>query len=115
MGRARHGPREFRFPRLIDQPNRQRIAVHLTFACFDRGEDHENHIEDVQHRQESKTDEQETENASHEIVDQHRDLKVQRLFPVGVDLGRVTALDQPNDERSKDVSKGRNYKPCQRT
>jgi hypothetical protein len=98
---------------LRDKSNRQGIAVHLTFTRFDGREDYENNIEDVQHRQESKTDEQETENASDEIVDQHRDLKVQRLFPMRVDLGRLTTLDQPNNERPKNVSKGRDHKSRQ--
>ena len=78
---------------LTNQPNRERIAVHLTFARLQRGDDHENNVENVQDREKRKTDEQETENASHEIVDQHRDLKVQRLFPVRIDLGRFTTLD----------------------
>jgi hypothetical protein len=68
----------------------------------------------VQDREKDKTDQHEAKNAGHKIVDQHRDLKVQRLFPVRVDLGRVTTLDQPNNQRSKDVSKGRNHKPRQR-
>jgi len=62
----------------------------------------------------SKTDQHETENTSYEIVDQHRDLKVQCLFPVHVDLGSVPTLDQPNNERSEDVSQSRNHKPRQR-
>jgi hypothetical protein len=100
---------------LIEQPDRQRIVVHMTFARFQRGDDYKNNVENVQDREKSKTDQQETENASHKIVDQHRDLKVQRLFPVRVDFGSFTTLDQPNNERSKDVSKARNDKPRQRT
>jgi hypothetical protein len=99
---------------LINQPNRQRIAVHLTFTRLERCDDHENDIENVQDREKSKTDQHETENASHKIVDQHRDLKVQRLFPVRVDFGRVTPLDQPNKERPKNVSRPWNQKPRQR-
>ena len=74
----------------------------MTFARFQRGDDYKNNVENVQDREKSKTDQQETENASHKIVDQHRDLKVQRLFPGRVDFGSVTTLDQPNNERSKD-------------
>jgi hypothetical protein len=61
---------------LTDQPKRQRIAVHLTFARLQGGDDYENDVENVQNREKSKTDQHEAEKASHEVVDQHRDLKV---------------------------------------
>src|ERR1700682_2260306 len=65
----------------MDQPNPQRIAVQLPFARLQRGDDHKNDVENMQDREKSKTDQQETENASHEIVDQHRDLKFKASFP----------------------------------
>ena len=36
-------------------------------------------------------------------VEQHRELEVDRLLAVGVELGRVAALGQPDDERAEDM------------
>ena len=38
------------------------------------------------------------------VVDQHRELEVERLFAVRVDLGAVTAFQHPDDERAEDVA-----------
>ena len=42
--------------------------------------------------------------AATSVVDEHRDLEVERFLAVGVDLGRVVALDQPDDERPEEVA-----------
>jgi hypothetical protein len=37
------------------------------------------------------------------VVDEHRDLEVERFFAVRIDLGRVVAFGQPDNERSEQV------------
>ena len=37
------------------------------------------------------------------VVDEHRDLEVDRFFAVRIDLGRVVAFGQPDNERSEQV------------
>ena len=55
-------------------------------------------------RQKNEADQNEAKDRSDGVVDEHRDLEVERFFAVGIDLGRVVALGQPDDERPKQVA-----------
>ena len=70
-----------------DQADRQRIAIEFAFAGLNRRDDDEHDVENVQQKENEKSDQDETENSGDHIVNQHRQLKVERLFAVDIDLG----------------------------
>ena len=39
-----------------------------------------------------------------DVVDQHRELEIQRLLAVRIDLRRIAPFHQPNNQRTEDVS-----------
>src|SRR3981081_915961 len=87
-----------------DQPNRQGIAIELAFAGLNRRHDDKHDVENVQQKENEKSDEDETKNSGDHIVNQHRQLKVDRLFAVRIDLGGIGALGQPDNQRSNNVA-----------
>lgn len=89
---------------LFDEPNRQRITKELAVACLDGGNDDEDGVQHPEHDQDRDSDENEAKDDRGGVVDQHRELKVERLFAMGVDLGRIAAFEQPDDERPEDVA-----------
>ena len=93
----------------FDQSNRNRIAIELPFACLDRGDDHQNQIQNVENAEDDKPDQHQTEYARDQVIDQHRDLKIERLPSVLVDLSRIAAFHQPNNQRTENVT-GPRYK-----
>ena len=54
--------------------------------------------------EENEADQDEAEDRGDDVVDEHRDLEVERFLAVRVDLGRVVALGQPDDERPEQVT-----------
>ena len=58
----------------------------------------------IQRRDQNRNaDKHNAENCGNGIVDQHRDLEIERFFSVGVDFRRVATFHQPDDERPEDV------------
>src|SRR4029077_17600224 len=94
---------------LLNQPNRNRIAIELPFACLDRGDDHQDQIQNVENAEDDKSDQHQAEHARDQVIDQHRDLKIERLLSVLVDLGGIPTFDQPNNQRTENVT-GPRYK-----
>lgn len=47
----------------------------------------------------------ETKDFGDDVVDQHRDLRVERFFPGRVNFGRIIAFQQPDNERTKKMTK----------
>src|SRR5467141_3367753 len=88
---------------LTNQPQGERITVDPSFAGAHRCDNDEDDVKNVQNREEEETDQNQTEDAGHDIVDQHRDLEVQRFFAVLIDLGGIPTLDQPDNQRAANV------------
>ena len=59
---------------------------------------------DPEQDQNRNADQDDAKDARDRVVDQHRELEIQRLFAVRVDLGRIAPFDQPDDERTEDVA-----------
>src|ERR1700730_10894613 len=87
-----------------DQADGQRIAIELAFAGLNRRDDDEHNVENVKQKENEKSDEDETENSGDDIVNQHRQLKVDRLFAVRIDFGRIRAFGQPDNQRPNNVT-----------
>src|SRR5207237_1154212 len=68
----------------------------------------------MQDREKHKPYHDQTQDAGHHIINQHRNLKIQRFFPVRVDFRGVAAFDQPDDERPENVARSRNHEASQR-
>ena len=83
---------------LLNKPDGHRIAIKLSFAGLDRSDDDEDGVQDPKNRQEDEADEDQAKDSGDEAVEEHRDLEVERFFAGRIDLGRVAALDQPDDE-----------------
>src|SRR5205085_5232043 len=89
---------------LLDEPDRHRVAIEFPVAGLDGGDDDEDGVQDPEDEEENKADQDQAEDRGDDIVDEHRDLEVDRFFAVRVDLGRVVALDQPDDDRSEHMT-----------
>ena len=54
--------------------------------------------------QENEADEDEAKDRGDDVVEEHRDLEVERVFAVGIDIGRGVAFEQLDDERTEEVA-----------
>ena len=88
---------------LLDEPDRHGVAIKLSVARLDGGDDDEDRVQHPQDRQKGEPDQDQTKDHRDAVVDEHRDLEVDRFFAVRIDLGRVVAFGQPDDERSEQV------------
>ena len=73
-------------------------------ARLDGSDDDEDGIQNPKDHEEDKSDQDQTEERGHNIVDQHGDLEVDRFLAVGIELRRIAAFGQPDDEWRKQVS-----------
>src|SRR5437868_5487254 len=89
---------------LLNEADRHRVAVEFSVAGLDGGDDDEDGVQDPEDEEENEADQDQAKDRGNDIVDEHRDLEVDRFFAVRVDLGRVVALDQPDDERSEQMT-----------
>ena len=89
----------------MDEPDRHRVAIEFSVARLDGGDDDEDGVQDPKDGEKDEADQDEAENGGDEVVDEHRDLEVERFLAVSVDLGRIAALDQPDDERPEEVAR----------
>ncbi len=89
---------------LLNEPDRHRVAIEFSIARLDGGDDGEDNVQDPEDGQENEADQDQAKDRGDNVVDEHRDLEVERFFAVRVDLGRVAALDQPDDERPEQVA-----------
>ena len=89
---------------LLNEADRHRVAIKFPIARLDGGDDDEDGVQDPKDRQENEADQDQAKDRGDNVVDEHRDLEVERFFAVRIDLGRVAALDQPDDERSEQVT-----------
>src|SRR6202795_841084 len=79
------------------------MTIEFSLARLDGRDDHQHQVQNVQDCQDNKADQNEAKNGSNHIIDQHRYLKVEGFLSVFVDLRRIAALSQPNDQRAKNM------------
>src|SRR5690349_5803498 len=89
--------------RLLDESDCHRVAIEFSVAGLDGGDDDEDRVQYPKDRQKNEADENKAKDRSDNVVDEHRDLEVERFFAVRIDLGRVAAFGQPDNERSEQV------------
>ena len=89
---------------LWNEPDRHRVAIEFSVARLDGGDDDEDGVQDPKDRQEKEADQDQAKDRGDDVVDEHRDLEVERFLAVRIDLGRVAALGQPDDERPEQVA-----------
>ena len=88
---------------LLNEPDRHRVAIEFSIAGLDRSNDDQDGVQDPEDRQENEADQDQAKDRGDEVVDEHRDLEVERFFAVRIDLGRVLSFGQPDNERSEQV------------
>ena len=115
--RSRAGSRHYTAPRtaciisdlrfrrgvLFDESDCHRVAIKLSVAGLDRGDDDEYRVQYPKDRQKKEADQDQTKDPGDHVVDEHRDLEVERFFAMRIDLRRVVAFGQPDNERPDQV------------
>ena len=88
----------------MNEPDRHRVAIEFSVARLDGGDDGEDNVQDPKDSEKNEADQDEAKDRGDRVVDEHRDLEVERFLSVRVDLGRLVALDQPDNERPEKVA-----------
>ena len=88
----------------MNEPDRHRVAIEFSIARLDGGDDDEDGVQHPKNGQEKEANQDQAKDRGDNVVDEHRDLEVERFLAVRIDLGRFVALDQPDDERSEQVA-----------
>src|SRR6476660_9565375 len=89
---------------LFDQSDRERILIKLSFAGLNRCDDDQHGVRHPERYQDWNPDQEDAENRGDSVVDQHRDLEIQRFLSVRVDLSRVAAFYQPDGKWAENVT-----------
>src|ERR1700674_4726593 len=88
---------------LLNESDRHRVAIEFSVAGLDGGDDDEDSVQDPKDGQENEADQDQAKDRGDNVVNEHRDLEVERFLAVRTDLGRAAVLDQPDDERPEQV------------
>jgi hypothetical protein len=78
--------------------------IEFSVGGLDGGDDYEDGVQEPENREENEADQDQAKDCGDGVVDEHRDLKVDRFFAVRVELGRVVPLGQPDDQRRNEVT-----------
>ena len=70
----------------LDQPDRKRILIKLSFAGLNRCDDDQHGVRHPERYQDWDSDQEDAENRGDRVVNQHRDLEIQRFLSVRVNL-----------------------------
>ena len=89
---------------LFNQSDRERILIKLSFAGFNRRDDHQHGVQHPERYQDWNPDQEDAENRGDRVVNQHRDLEIQRFLSVRIDLRRVAAFYQPDGKWAENVT-----------
>jgi hypothetical protein len=100
--------------RLCDEANGQRVSIRTTFVDLEPGNDgHRNaaNEQDQVYRQ-AQAARHEADGDCRKLVNEHAELKVERLLAMRVNEGRRVLLDEPAHERP-DEGQAADEEPCQ--
>jgi len=100
---------------LFNQSDRERILIKLSFAGLNRCDDDQHGVRHPERYQDWDSDQEDAENCGDRVVNQHRDLEIQRFLSVRVDLRRVAAFYQPDGKRAENVAEKVEEQSKQRT
>jgi len=90
---------------LTDEPDCKRVAIELTLTGFNRCNDDKHRVQYPKPDQDRDAYKYDAKNRGNRVIDQHRDLEIERFLSVCVDLRRVAAFQEPNNERPENVTK----------
>jgi len=88
----------------LDESDRERVLIQLSFAGLNRCDDDQHGVQHPQRYQDWNPDKKDAENQGDRVINQHRDLEIQRFFPVRVDLRRIATFYQPHGKRAENVT-----------
>lgn len=80
---------------LLDEPNCNGITIELSLPGFNGCHNDKHRVQHPERYQDWNPNQEDAENRGDRIVNQHRDLEIQRFLSVRVDLRRVAAFYQP--------------------
>src|SRR5262245_25731450 len=84
----------------LNQSDRERILIKLSFAGLNGRDDDQHGVQHPERYQDWNPDQENAKNRGDRVVNQHRDLEIQRFLSVRVDLRRVASFYQPHDKRA---------------
>ena len=91
-------------PASLDESDCERIVIKFSFAGLNRRDDDQHGVQHPERYQDRNPDQEDAEDHGDRIVNQHRDLEIQRFLSVRVDLRRVAAFYQPDSKWTENVA-----------
>jgi len=88
--------------RLCYEPDGEGILIELSFAGSHRSDNDEHDVRHPERDQNRDADQNKAEYECDGVIDQHRDLEIERFFSMRVDFSRIAAFDQPNNQRAEE-------------
>ena len=88
----------------LDESDRERVLIQLSFAGLNRCNDDQHGVQHPQRYQDWNPDKKDAENQGDRVINQHRDLEIQRFLSMRVDLRRVAAFYKPDDKGTENVT-----------
>ena len=88
----------------LDEPDRERILIKFSLAGFNRRDDHQHGVQHPERYQDRNPDQEEAEDRGNRVINQHRDLEIQRFLSMRVDLRRVAAFYKPDNKGTENVT-----------
>ena len=88
----------------LDESDRERVLIQLSFAGLNRCNDDQHGVQHPQRYQDWNPDKKDAENQGDRVINQHRDLEIQRFLSVSIDLSRVAAFYQPDGKWAENVT-----------
>ena len=86
---------------LVEESDRKGIPIQFSFTRFHRSDDHEHDVQNPERDQNRDADQNKAEHECDRVINQHRDLEIERFLSVRVDFARIAAFDQPNNQRAE--------------
>ena len=88
----------------FNEPDRERILIKLSFAGLNRRDDDQDGVQHPERYQDWNPYQEDAKDRGDRVVNQHRDLEIQRFLSIRVNLRRVAAFYQPNGKWAENVT-----------
>jgi hypothetical protein len=88
----------------LNESDRERILIKLSLAGLNRRDDHQHGVQHPEGYQDWNPDQENAEDRGDRVINQHRDLEIQRFLSMRVDLRRVAAFHKPDNKRTENVT-----------
>ena len=101
-------------PNLFEEPYGEWIPIGFPVACLYGCHDHQDEHDDDQNAKQDEANEDEAEEPCNDGVNGLGNLKIQRLLTLLIHKRVIVLLEEPDNERTNDVSKRHTNKCSQR-